>query len=100
MTAQTKKPSPFPVRKVGDNHWEVLIIPKNKWLACASEADACAIARAPLLKHHCIAEERNDPAFADELEQTAEVLARYDIGFEARFLELHADEIRRSATKQ
>ncbi len=96
MTAQTQKPNQFPVRKVGDHHWEVLIVPKNTWLPCASEADACAIAKAPLLKHQCLAEERNDPDFADELEQTAEVLARHDIGFEAHFLHLRAEEIRRA----
>ena len=97
MTAQTQKPSPFPVRKVGDNHWEVLIVPKNTWLACAGEADACAIAKAPLLKQQCLAEERSDPDFADQLEKTAEVLARHDIGFEAHFLRLRAEEIRRTA---
>ncbi len=97
MTAQTQKPHQFPVRKVGDNHWEVLIVPKNTWLACAGEADACAIAKAPLLKHQCLAEERSDAEFAEELERTAEVLARYDIGFEAHFLRLRAEEIRRTA---
>ena len=79
MTAQPHNPSPFPVRKVGDHHWEVLIVPKNTWLPCTSEADACAIAKAPILKHQCLAEERSDPDFADQLEQTAEVPARYDI---------------------
>ncbi|MCH8879948.1 MAG: hypothetical protein IID34_08705 [Planctomycetes bacterium] len=100
MTAQTQKPSPFPVRKVGDNHWEVLIVPKNTWLPCAGEADACAIAKAPLLKHQCLAEERSDPDFADQLEKTAEVLARHDIGFEAHFLRLRAEEIRRTARSE
>ncbi len=100
MTAQTQKPNPFPVRKVGDNHWEVLIVPKNTWLPCASEADACAIAKAPILKHQCLAEERSDADFADELEKTAEVLARYDIGFEAHFLRLRAEEIRRTARSE
>ena len=99
MTAQTKKPNPFPVRKVGDNHWEVLIVPKSKWLPCAGEADARAIAAAPQLKRQSITGERHDPAFADELDRTAEVLARYDIGFEAHFLKLRADDIRRAATK-
>ncbi len=97
MTAQTQKPNPFPVRKVGDHRWEVLIVPKNAWLACAEEGDACAIASAPILKHQCINEERSDPDFADELETTAEILARYDIGFEAHFLRLRAEEIRRTA---
>ena len=96
MTAQTQKPSPFPVRKVGDNNWEVLIVPKNTWLPCDGEADACAIASAPILKHQCLAEERNDPDFAGDLEKTAEVLARHDIGFEAHFLRLRAEEIRRT----
>ena len=96
MTAQTQKPKPFPVRKVGNNLWEVLIVPKSIWLPCASEADACAIAHAPQLKHQCLAEQRSDPDFADELEQTAQVLARHDIGFEAHFLRLRAEEIRRA----
>ncbi|MCH8853643.1 MAG: hypothetical protein IID41_13470 [Planctomycetes bacterium] len=100
MTAQTQKPSPFPVRKVGDHHWEVLIVPKNNWLPCTSEADSCAIAKAPLLTQQCLAEERSDPDFADELEQTAEVLARYDIGFEAHFLRLRAEELRRTAKSE
>ena len=96
MTAQTQKPNPFPVRKVGDNHWEVLIVPKNIWLTCVGEADACAIAKAPQLKHQCLTEQRSDTDFADELEQTAQVLARHDIGFEAHFLRLRAEEIRRA----
>ena len=96
MTAQTQKPNPFPVRKVGTNLWEVLIVPKNTWLPCASEADACAIAQAPQLKHQCLTEQRSDPDFAHELEQTAQVLARHDIGFEAHFLRLRAEEIRRA----
>ncbi len=100
MTAQTQKPNPFPVRKVGDSNWEVLIVPKNTWLPCAGEADACAIAQAPILKQHCLAEERHDPDFADDLEKTAEVLARYDIGFEAHFLRLRAEEIRRTARSE
>ncbi len=97
MTAQTQKPNPFPVRKVGDSNWEVLIVPKNTWLPCAGEADASTIAKAPLLKHQCLTEERSDADFADELEKTGEVLARYDIGFEAHFLRLRAEEIRRAA---
>ena len=97
MTAQTQKPNPFPVRKVGDHRWEVLIVPKNTWLPCAGEADACAIAKAPQLKPQCLTEERSDADFADELQKTAEVLARYDIGFEAHFLRLRAEEIRRTA---
>ena len=100
MTAQTQKPNPFPVRKVGNNQWEVLIVPKNTCLPCGSEADACVIANAPLLKHQCLAEERSDADFAGELEQTAEVLARYDIGFEAHFLRLRAEEIRRTARSE
>ncbi len=100
MTAQTKKPNPFPVRKVGENLWEVLITPKNAWLPCRTEDDARAIAVAPQLKYQCITEERRDLDFADELEGSAEVLARYDIGFEARFLELRAGEIRRTAAEQ
>ncbi len=100
MTAQTQKPNPFPVRKVGTNLWEVLIVPKNVWLPCASEADACAIAKAPQLKHQCLTEQRSDTDFADELEQTAQVLARHDIGFEAHFLRLRAEEIRRTAESE
>ncbi len=99
MTGQTKMPNPFPVHSVGDNHWEVLIVPKNKWLSCLSEADARAIAAAPKLKYESINGVRDDPAFADELEKSAEVLAKYNIGFEARFLKLRADEIRKAATK-
>ncbi len=100
MTAQTQKPNQFPVRKVGDHQWEVLLVPKNTWLTCATEPDACAIAQAPILKHQCLTEERNDPNFAEELDTTAEVLARYDIGFEAHFLRLRAEEIRRTARSE
>lgn len=100
MTAQTQKPNPFPVRKVGDSCWEVLIVPKSEWLPCHSEADARAIAVAPRLKYACLTEERSDPAFADELDQSAEVLARYEIGFESRFLRLRAEEIRRGVSRK
>ena len=100
MTAQTQKPKSFPVRKVGDSCWEVLIVPKSEWLPCESEADARSIAVAPKLKYECLAEERSDAAFADELELSADVLARYDIGFESRFLRLRAEEIRRGVSSK
>ena len=39
----SQKPDPFPVRKVDDGPWEVLIVEDDCWLPCDSEDDGPGI---------------------------------------------------------
>jgi hypothetical protein len=50
----SQKPDPFPVRKVGDRPWEVLIVENDCWLACESEDDARVIAAAPVYEYESL----------------------------------------------
>lgn len=89
-----ERPQPLPVRKVGDNAWEVLIVDQNQWLSCAGESDARAIADAPVLEHDVLTGSRCDEEFAQQLERTAEAFTRYRMGFGSRFFEQSASDVR------
>ena len=95
MSGQNERPDPFPVRKVGERDWEVLIRDTNTWLACQSEGDATAIAAAPVLRYESLGRIRSDAKFAGELEASAAALRKHNIGPLARFLERRAEETRK-----
>jgi hypothetical protein len=89
------EPQPMPVREY-EGTWQVLIsVQDDNWLSCDSEEDARAISIVPVLKYEALQEIKCDPDFADELEKSADALARYRMSFGARFLKRRADEIRK-----
>jgi hypothetical protein len=90
-------PSTFPVRKVGDGGWEVLIADENMWLSCASETDARIIARARILEYESLEGTRSGDAFAAELDELASTLEKYRMGFGSRYFRRRATEVRRAA---
>ena len=73
---------PLEVREVSSGSWQVLL---NKfddfWLTCQSEADARAIAKARVLEVELLDQQTLDAALATELEKTADVMAKYGLGF-------------------
>lgn len=89
-------PQPFPVRKVGERNWEVLLADENTWLACENESDARTIARAGVLEYESLERTRTGPEFAAELDQLADTLARYRIAFGSRFFRRRVEEARRA----
>ncbi len=91
-----QRPQPFPVRHVDGRGWQVLIVPEDHWLDCENEADARAIAQAPVLEYESLEELRSGEQFARELEATAEALAKYRIGFGSRFFRRRANAARAS----
>jgi len=70
------KPRPLPTRHVAGQGWEVLIVQNDRWLQCDTEQDAQAIAASSVLEYECLAERRQDIAFADQLEETARVFKK------------------------
>ena len=53
MDEYEKMPARLPVRKVGDQKWEVLLAAGDAWLCCDSEEDALVIATTPVWWHRC-----------------------------------------------
>ena len=96
MASNSKLPQRFPVRKVGDQEWEVLIATDNTWLSCETERDARIIANGPMLKYESLERTRPGPEFARELDEIADTLTKYGIGFGSRFFRRRATEARRS----
>ena len=86
------KPSKFPVRQVGDQ-WEVLALPNDVWLRTANEADARAIAAAPVLEYEALEATRCGADFAAELDRTSDALARYQMGYGSRFFARAAERM-------
>lgn len=87
---------PFPVREYQGTH-EVLIVPENTWLQCYNEQDAQAIAAAPVLEYESFGGGRTGDEFAAELEETADALEKYRMGFGSRFFRYRAEEVRANA---
>jgi hypothetical protein len=87
------EPLPWPMRQDASGRWQVLISEADDvWLDCASEDDARTIAGAPVLEHQVLARAESGPEFADELRKTADVMARYRLGFGSRFLRWGAEQ--------
>jgi hypothetical protein len=87
-------PSRWPVRKVGQADWEVLVVPEGRWVSCASEEEARLLAKAPVLKSETLERLRAGTGFAGELERLAEVLAGHGMGVASRFFRRRAAEVR------
>jgi hypothetical protein len=84
---------PWPVRVGPTGRWQVLISEADgAWLDCDSEEDARAIAAAPVLERQVLAEAESGAQFAAELRHTAEVMARYRLGFGSRFFRWGAEQ--------
>jgi len=96
MSRKNDIPDQFPVRRVGEQQWEVLLVPENMWLACENEDAARVIARAPVLEYRCesLPSGSLDHSLADDCENTAIALERRKIGFGARFFRRRAQELR------
>jgi hypothetical protein len=97
MASDSKLPQRFPVRKVGDQKWEVLIATENTWFSCETERDARVIARSPVLEYESLEGARTGPECAGELDELADTLTKYGIGFGSRFFRQSATEARRRA---
>lgn len=93
-TTPTTAPTPFPIREVRGQGWQVLIVPEGNWLSCENQEDAQAIAAAPVLEYQSLERTRSGPQFAVELERTAAALAKHGIGFGSRFFRRRAEEAR------
>ncbi len=93
MSDENQAPQPFPVRKVGDQDWEVLIATRDTWVSCENEKDARLIAKGPVLEYESLERTRAGSAFANELEELADTLQRYNM-FGDRFFRRRAGEAR------
>lgn len=94
MKADHEVPKPFPVRHLEDRGWEVLIATEKLWLPCYTEHDARVIARGPLLEYESLERTRTGETFANELNELADMLAKYRIGFGSRFFRQRAEVAR------
>ncbi len=97
MDQHDRVPEPFPVRKVADQQWEVLIATENTWLSCETEEDARIIAKGAVLEYESLERTRSGPAFADELERQADTYKKYNLLTGSRFFGRRAEEVRRAA---
>ena len=86
---------PLEVRVAPSGSWQVLI---NKfddvWLTCDSEDDARTIAKACVLEVEALEIRTSDEELATELEKTADVMAKYRMGFGSRSLRHSAAIVR------
>lgn len=94
MSHQKETPRAFPVRRVEGRGWGVLVVPEDKWLGCETQADADAIAAAPVLECEALEKVRSGEGFAAELERTADALEKYRMGFGTRFFRWAAQQAR------
>jgi hypothetical protein len=87
------QPLPWPMRQVPEGRWQVLLSDADDvWLECESEDDARAIAAVTVLEHQILARAESGPEFAAELRKTADVMARYRLGFGSRLFRWGAEE--------
>jgi hypothetical protein len=84
----------WPRRQIDDGDWEVLVVPEDKWIPCASEEEARILARAPVLRDESLQRSRSGSAFAQELEELADVLETHGMGAGSRFFRQRASEVR------
>ena len=94
MTDTENVSAHWPRRKVGDGDWEVLVVPEDKWIPCASEEEARMLSKAPILKNESLERSRCGSDFAEELEQLAVVLLAHGMRAGSRFFKRRAAEVR------
>jgi hypothetical protein len=91
------EPLPWSVRQDPTGRWQVLLSEaENLWLDCQSEEEARVIAAAPVLEHQVLSQAASGPKFAAELRKTAELMAKYRLGFGSRFFRWGAEEAEKS----
>ena len=89
---------PLEVREVTNGPWQVLINkPDDVWLICDSEDDARTIAKASVLEDEALELRTSDEELAAELEKTADVMTKYNMGFGSRSLRRRAQEVRQQS---
>lgn len=89
---------PLPLRQTEDGTWEVQNRPGH-WIACYSELDAKTVADAPVVLERTWYTVPPDADVAAELEKTADMLEKYNIGFGSRFLRWRAKHTRGEVTE-
>ena len=91
----SQAPDPFPVRKVAEGNWQVLIVQDDRfWLSCTSEADARIISRSPIYEYEYLNRIRTGSDFANELEQLADALETNGLRYGAGFFRDSAEQLR------
>lgn len=84
---------PLPLRQADDDTWEVENSP-DKWTRCETKEDAMTISNAPIILEKSFKTVYPDENVAAELEATAAVLEKYNIGFGSRFFRGRAKDVR------
>jgi len=74
----------------------VLIANENRWFPCEAERDARTIAHMPVFEYEALERMRPGAEFAAELDELADTLEKYRVGFGTRFFRWCADEARRN----
>lgn len=93
MSAMNSCEKPLPIKQTEDGTWEVENRPGH-WMKCETESDARTISSAPVLLQESNRATHPDNRIAAELEATADVLERYNIGWDSRFFRHRAEVIR------
>ncbi len=94
MSDANSSERPLPLRQVEDGTWEVEDSPGN-WMKCETRSDARTISSAPVLLEKSYDVMLPDQKIAAELEATADILERYNIGWGSRFFRHRAEIMRR-----
>jgi hypothetical protein len=84
---------PLPLRQTNDGSWEVQSDSKQ-WVKCDTESDAKIISNAPLVLETSNKISFPNKAIADQLEETATILAKYKFGTASRFFQQRAESAR------
>ena len=83
MPSTSPPVEPLPLRQSDDGKWQVENIPGN-WITCETEEDARILSNAPIVLHKSYVAMPPDEPLAAALENTAEKLEQYKIGFGSR----------------
>ncbi len=83
----------LPFRQADDDTWEVENS-QDHWTRCETKEDAMAISNAPLILEKSFKVVYPDENVAAEMEATADVLEKYNIGFGSRFFRQRAKVVR------
>jgi len=98
MSETTQSAKPLPLRQSEDGTWEVENVAGN-WIRCHTEQDARILSNAPVVLEQSYTSVFPDEALAVRLEETAQILEDYKIGFESRFFRSRAKRARGEQSK-
>ena len=79
-----KKVEPLQLRQSDAGDWEVENV-ANHWIKCETKEDAELISNAPIVRAKLDRTTRPDYVLAAELDKTAEMLDKYNMGSESRY---------------